>query len=63
MKIVTQEKEGSVLCVMSNGDLLEITMLEAEGEEHQMKPDIQGAIELLAKHKDLMKLWISQSSK
>lgn len=62
MKIVTQE-EGSVLCIMSNGDLLEITMLEAEGEEHVMKSDAQDAIELLAKHKNLMKLWTSQSNK
>ena len=63
MKIVSQQEEGSVLCIMSNGDLIEITMLETEGEEHVMKADVQGAIELLAKHKNLMKLWTNHSNK
>jgi hypothetical protein len=63
VRIVTQQEEGSVLCIMSNGDLIEITMLETEGEEHLMKSDVQGAIELLAKHKNLLKLWTSHSNK
>jgi hypothetical protein len=63
MKIVSQQNEGSVLCIMPNGELFEITMLEAEGEECVVKSDVQDAVELLSKHKNLMKLWANQFNK
>lgn len=61
MKFISQQQAGSVLCIMPNGDCLEITMLETEGEECVFKPDVQAAACLIAKHKCLTHLWIKSN--
>lgn len=61
MKYIAQQQVGSVLCIMPNGDTLEIIMLEAEGEDCVFKPDVHEAATLLAKHKCLTQRCIKSS--
>jgi hypothetical protein len=54
MKILAQENEESVLCIMPNGDAVEVTMLVVEGDEFTAQPNAQEAVNLLANNQTLL---------
>jgi hypothetical protein len=63
MKIINQQKNDSLLCVMANGDSIEITMCVVEGDEYTYIENIQEAADLLAQQMELQEILISLASK
>lgn len=59
--VAAQEQEGYVLCMLPNGDELEITMLEACGEEFEVKTNAQEALNLLTEYKQWSELWMRKT--
>ena len=50
MKILARKEDDFVLCLLPNGQAIEITMVGADGEDVYAKPDINEAIKLLLRH-------------
>lgn len=55
MKILAQQNEESVLCIMPNGDAIEVTILVVEGEGFTAHPNVQEAVNLLANNEALLR--------
>ena len=56
MKILARKEDDFVLCLLPNGQAIEITMLSADGEDVYASPNIDEAIRLLLQHlPDLLK--------
>lgn len=57
MKILAQENEESVLCVLPTGQSIEVTMLVVEGEECRVHNDVQEVANIFANNQKLIRLF------
>lgn len=51
MKLFSQADKESVLCIMPDGMLFEISIVEVLGEEYQVSMDLNVAREIILKHR------------
>jgi len=56
MKIITKQLPESILCTLSTGDQVEVTMLTADGEDCYAEPSIEGAVRILLDYFELVSL-------
>lgn len=63
MKVISQQESESVLCVMANGDSIEVTMLEVEGEEFLFVNNAEEAANLLSQHINLQEILVNLATK
>ncbi|NND82383.1 MAG: hypothetical protein HKN50_08140 [Gammaproteobacteria bacterium] len=50
MKILARKEDDFVLCLLPDGQAIEITMVKADGEDFYPRPNIDEAIRLLLQH-------------